>query len=330
MSKLLNFNILNQNRAFTAILVVIFLFPACTGRQTFQGQTNQLKGTITISGAFALYPLTVKWAEEFKKAYPEVRIDISAGGAGKGMADVLAGMVDIAMVSRQINPLEIEKGAWYIAVARDAVVGTYNSANPYASQIKEKGLTKITLEKIFISREIQYWQDCPGFMGAPLKINLYTRSDACGAGEIWAAFFNKHQENLGGTGVFGDPGIAEAVRNDIAAIGYNNIVYAYDITTRKPLESLSVIPIDQNQNGKIDPEENFYETLDDLFKAVSDGRYPSPPARDLYLVLKGKPENILVKKFLHWILTEGQNFIEQSGYARLDEEIIEAEINKLN
>ena len=40
-----------------------------------------LKGEIQLSGAFALYPMVVRWAEEFRKIHPEVRIDISAGGA---------------------------------------------------------------------------------------------------------------------------------------------------------------------------------------------------------------------------------------------------------
>ena len=49
-----------------------------------------------MSGAFALYPLANKWAEEFQKIHPDVRFNISAGGAGKGMADALARAVDQA------------------------------------------------------------------------------------------------------------------------------------------------------------------------------------------------------------------------------------------
>ena len=47
-----------------------------------QGLRHELKGEIQLSGAFALYPMAVKWAEEFRKIHPKVRIDISAGGAG--------------------------------------------------------------------------------------------------------------------------------------------------------------------------------------------------------------------------------------------------------
>ena len=73
---------------------------------------EKLKGEISLSGAWALYPMAIKWAEEFQKIHPEVKIDIGAGGAGKGMADALAKVVDLGMVSRDIYPEEIKKGAF--------------------------------------------------------------------------------------------------------------------------------------------------------------------------------------------------------------------------
>jgi phosphate transport system substrate-binding protein len=67
-----------------------------------------MEGTISLSGAFALYPLANKWAEEFKKTYPDVRFNISAGGAGKGVADALGQAVDLGMVSREVKEEEIK------------------------------------------------------------------------------------------------------------------------------------------------------------------------------------------------------------------------------
>src|SRR5436190_18165572 len=60
-------------------------------------------GTISISGAFALYPMAVRWAEEYAKIHPEIRIDVSAGGAGKGITDALSKVVDIGLVSRELH-----------------------------------------------------------------------------------------------------------------------------------------------------------------------------------------------------------------------------------
>ena len=48
----------------TLLAVVIALFANTT---TSKVEAQELKGNISISGAFALYPITVKWAEEFKK-----------------------------------------------------------------------------------------------------------------------------------------------------------------------------------------------------------------------------------------------------------------------
>lgn len=77
---------------------------------TVLAQEKELKGTVTLSGAWAIYPTAVAWAEGFQKKYPKVKIDVSAGGAGKGAADAIAGLVDIGMVSRDPDPAEIKKG----------------------------------------------------------------------------------------------------------------------------------------------------------------------------------------------------------------------------
>ncbi len=46
---------------------------------------DQKDKTLSFSGAFALYPLNVKWSEEYKKNILDIRFNISGGGAGKGM-----------------------------------------------------------------------------------------------------------------------------------------------------------------------------------------------------------------------------------------------------
>ena len=66
------------------------LFAAGTAVAADQKKAG-ISGTVRVSGAWALYPMMVKWAEEFRKVYPGVRIDVSAGGAGKGITDALAG-----------------------------------------------------------------------------------------------------------------------------------------------------------------------------------------------------------------------------------------------
>lgn len=275
-----------------------------------------LEGTVSLSGAWALYPMVVKWAEEFQKLYPKVKIDISAGGAGKGMADALAGVVDIGMVSREIYPAEIEKGAWWIAVTKDAVVPTVNERNPFLADLLSKGVKRETFIGIWIDETVTTWGQVLG-TAAREPIHVYTRSDACGAADTWAAFMGRKQEDLGGIGVYGDPGLTEAVKRDNLGIGYNNIGYAYDSKTLKPLQGVKPLPIDVNGNGAVDPEENNYATRDDIVKAIAEGRYPAPPARDLNFVTKGLPAREPVKEFMLWVLTDGQRFVAEAGYINL-------------
>lgn len=288
-----------------------------------------IKGTISISGAFALYPMAVLWAEEFQKIHPDVRIDISAGGAGKGMTDALSQMVDLGMFSREVSREEINKGAWFIAVAKDAVVATYNPKNALAALIESKGISKEMFTEIYLKGSVKTWGELYKTTDMT-RLNAYTRSDACGAAEMWGKFLDSNQESLKGVGVFGDPGIADAVKNDITGLGYNNVNYAYDMNTRKPYDGLRVVPVDLNGDGTISDDEQFYKSLDDIMDAIASGKYPSPPARELYFVSKGKPQNIAVVAFLEWIVTEGQKYVHKAGYVNLTEEKVKSEIQKLS
>lgn len=315
-------------KKFILYLSLVAFFNVQQVSNTVGQPKNKLEGTISLSGAFALYPLAVKWADEFRKIHPGVRIDISAGGAGKGMTDVLSKMIDIGMVSREINSEEFKKGAFTIAVAKDAVVPTVSALNPVLSNILAKGLKKEAANNIFITGKYKTWGQALGIKSsAPLHV--YTRSDACGAGETWAKYFGKKQDDLLGVGVYGDPGVALAIKKDIVGIGYNNIAYAYDAKTRKPNPGIKVLPIDLNNNGKLDPEENFYNTLDEMVNAIAAGKYPSPPARDLYFVTKGKPSSKVVTEFIRWILTDGQKFVLESGYINLSKDKLEKESAKI-
>ena len=312
------------------IITLTFLFAILIGLPIqIQAQSKELKGQISLSGAFALYPLAVKWAEEFRKLHPKVKIDISGGGAGKGITDALAKVVDLGMVSRELKPEEIAKGAWFVAVAKDAVVPTINAKNPKLKELLAKGITQEAATKIFVTGESKTWGNVLGIQ-SNIPIHVYNRSDACGAGETWAKFLgNKKQEDLLGTGVFGDPGVAAAVQKDPIAIGYNNIAYAYDLKTKRPNSGILVLPIDVNKNGKIDAAENFYSTSNQLITAIAQGKYPSPPARDLYLVSNGIPTSPVVKAFLKSILTVGQKYNVPNGYISLPKSKLNNGIAKL-
>jgi phosphate transport system substrate-binding protein len=316
-------------RAICGLLAIVVLAGSgCRGGDDKKSDSNELEGTITISGAWALYPMTVRWAEEFEAIHPRIRIDVSAGGAGKGMADALAGVADFGGVSRDIYPAEIEKGAWCVAVVVDAVVPTVSENNPALEDLLRAGAKRESLIGIWVTGETASWSDVvPG--AAPRPIRVYTRSDACGAAETWAKYLGKQQDDMRGVGVYGDPGVAEAIQRDALGIGFNNINYAYDAATKRPIAGLRVLPIDLDGNGRLDPHEDFYGNRDTLVAAIASGRYPSPPARDLYFVSRGRPARRAAIEFITWVLTDGQRYVSEAGYVGLSRERLEAELRKL-
>ena len=314
-------------RKIVFLIAAVLCFQPAVISGAMAADEKKMEGVITVSGAWALYPMAVKWADEFKKIYPDVKIDITAGGAGKGMADALSGVVDIGMVSRDVYKEEIDKGAWWVAVTKDAVVPTISADNPFLDDILKKGAKKDAFIGVWIREDVKYWEDLLGG-DKKSRINAYTRSDACGAAEVWAKYLGKKQEDLKGVGVYGDPGIAEAVRNDIFGIGFNNINFAYDPNTKEQIKGIKIMPIDLNENGQIDTDEDFYANRDGIVNAIALGKYPSPPARDLYFVSKGKPAGDMVIKFLQWVLTDGQKYVSETGYIQLSAEKLREQLDK--
>jgi len=317
----------NLNKQLVASVIVVIVIVSVVSYY-YAGGTGAQKETIRVSGAFALYPLMVEWAQAYQNIMTNVTIEVSAGGAGKGMTDALNGLVDIGMVSREIAANETQAGAFYVAVTKDAVVATINKDNPVLNDILAKGVTKQMFYNIFIKGNVTNWGQVVGEPDITDKIDVFTRSDACGAADTWAKYLGKKQENLLGTGVSGDPGLMEAVKNDRLAIGFNNIGYAYDMQTKTQVDGIKVVPIDINGNGQVDLAENFYDTKDKIVDAILQRAYPSPPARNLHLVTKNAFTGA-TKKFVKWILTDGQQYVEAAGYVRLPQSVLDEQLNKI-
>jgi len=310
-----------------AVVLFALLLGAC-GSSTPLSQPGALKGTVTVSGAFALYPMMTRWAEEFQKIYPDVQFDISGGGAGKGMTDALSGAADIGMVSRSIKPEEENQGAFFVGCVKDAVFPVVNAKNPVIDEIMAKGITQDTLRKIFITGEIKTWGEVTGRPEVRDEIHLYTRSDAAGAAEVWAQFLGgKGQADLQGIGVNADPGLLDAVVKDALGIGYNNLGYAFDLATGNLPAGTIVVPIDANKDGRANGDE-IISTLAQATEAVASGKYPAPPARVLNLVTKGRPAG-LVQTFIIWILTDGQQYVSEAGFVQLPPETLSQALDKV-
>lgn len=303
--------------AALAVLTIIATLPAQPARSA------ELSGTLSLSGAWAIYPLAVKWGEAFRKLHPKVRLDISAGGAGKGMTDALTGAVDIGMVSREVDKSEAAKGALPIFIAKDGVFPVVSASNPALKHIASRGISRKTFVDIYVRGSAVNWRAVGGH-SAP--IHVYTRSDACGAASAWASTLGKYkQDDLKGIGVYGDPGLLEAVRRDPLGIGYNNLSYVF--TGDRITRGVVIVPIDANNNGKVDSDERI-DSRDKAYKEVASGRYPG--ARREFFVTKGKP-NALARAFVEFALSDAGTKVldEVGGYVPLSESERSGQLSKI-
>lgn len=269
---------------------------------------EDLTGRITLSGAWAIYPTAVAWAEGFQKLHPGVKVDVSAGGAGKGAADAIAGLVDIGMVSRDPDPSEIKRGIVPVYVLHDAVYPVVSDRNPALADLLKKGVKRQVWIDAYITGKAATWDDVTGSR-VGRNLHLYTRSDACGAAASWAAYLGKKQEDLKGVGIYGDPGLLEAAKRDPLGVGFSNFSYVF-AREGTVVKGARLVPIDSNENGVADPDEN-YESRASAIKAIEAGRYPA--TRRNYFFVKGKPSG-LVKEFIGFALSdEGTRIVDEVG-----------------
>lgn len=288
------------------IIAILSVLMVMVSSLTAAPVPKKLTGQLNMSGAWAIYPLAQKWGETFQKLHPDVKLNISAGGAGKGMADVLSGAVDIGMVSREIDPSERARGAKPTMVAKDGVFAIISSKNPVRAKILRTGISRQKLAEMFISQKVNNWKQ----LGGPdVPVHVYTRSDACGAGSAWAATLGKYkQDQIKGIGIYSDPSVIDAVKKDLLGIGYCNLGFVF---TKKGIEKgIYLVPIDANGNGKADPDE-FIDTRDRAYHGVATGKYPG--ARREFLVTKGKP-NAIAAAFISFALSDqGMKIMKEIG-----------------
>lgn len=303
---------------------------SCTGESRKSGKPPDRPVhpiIIKIHGANALYPLAQVWADHYMEDHPGVRIIVFPASSTKGKTDVLYGLADIGMYS---NPSTEDMGNSLLClkVAKDAVLPTVNDRNPDLQVLITQGVSPGIFRDIFVNGTITRWDQVTGATTGK-KISVFSRSDLSGAGAVWAELLGTTQENLLGAGVYGDAGMTQAIKANVNSLGYDNLRYIFDNTTGKPYPGLATIPIDFNNNQKVDPEESACFGLETMKNSIRSGTFPYPPARDLYFIVRNEPFPGYVVDFLKWIFADGINDIEKAGYVSLSEEELLSEKIKL-
>ena len=254
--------------------------------------------TIENKGSDTIVNLALAWAERYQELHPEVRISVTGGGSGTGIAALINGTVDIANASRKIKPEEIEAARANgtepveFVIARDAIAVIVHPDNP---------VVQLTLQQVsdIYSGKINNWSQIGGDDRPIVRLSRETNSGT-------HVYFLEEVLRLGqkdNKTLFSpdtllmpsSEGISAEIRQNPNAIGYDGLGYV--------TEDMKVIGIHRPEEG---------DTIWPSADTVNDGTYPI--ARDLYMYTVGQPTGV-VKAYLEWILSpDAQDIVTELGF----------------
>ncbi len=287
-------------------------------------KASGVSGNLSSVGSDTLANLMTLWAEEFKRVYPNVNIQIQAAGSSTAPPALTEGTSNLGPMSRKMKDKEIaafEKKFGYkptaIRVAIDALAIYVHKDNPI------KGLTIPQVDAIFSStRKCGYPEDITrwgqlGLTGAweNRPIQLYGRNSVSGT----YGYFKKKALCKGDfkNNVNEQPGsasVVQSVSSSLNGIGYSGIGYKTSGVRAVPLAKKEGQP--------------FVEATGE--NAIK-GKFPL--ARFLYIYVNkhpNKPLPPLEREFLKLVLSKtGQKVVVKDGYIPLPASVAEKELAKL-
>jgi phosphate transport system substrate-binding protein len=326
---------MNFNKFLTLVLCATILF-SCGPRKSKNTAdfTNvpvkeNLSGSFSVSGAFALYPLVTKWANEFMALNPGVKIEVIQNGTGLGVADLISGKAKLAMISRPLNDEEKQAGIWVVPVAKDGVAPIVNTNNPYLKGILIHGLTVDKLQKVFTGNKDMNWGELLDTT-AKDQVKIYSRADESGAADIFASFLFRKAIDMKGTKVVGDEEMISSVQKDPMALGFCNVSYAFQIADGAAQKGIQIVPIDLDFDREIDRKEIPFNNLNAAHRSIWLGIYPESLCRELTLGSQGKPTDPTVVAFIKYVLNDGQKLVWTMGLCQLNNVYVRTYLESLN
>ncbi len=287
-------------------------------------KASGISGNISSVGSDTLANLMTLWAEEFKRLYPNVNVQIQAAGSSTAPPALTEGTSNFGPMSRKMKDKELqafEKKFGYkpmaIPVAIDALAVYVHKDNPI------KGLTIPQVDAIFSStrkcgfkHNIDTWGDL-GMTGAwkNRALQLFGRNSVSGT----YGYFKKKALCKGDykSTVNEQPGsasVVQSVSTSLNGIGYSGIGYK--------TSGIRTVPLTKK------PGKPFIAASN---KNVANGKYPL--SRFLYVYVNKKPNKALSpleREFIKMILSKsGQKVVVKDGYVPLSSKIVRKYLNKI-
>jgi phosphate transport system substrate-binding protein len=284
------------------VLALFFLFSVITiscglGNST-EAASDSSARYIENKGSDTIVNLALAWAERYQEANPDVRISVTGGGSGTGIAALINGTVDIANASRQIKEEEIADAQSNgiepveFIIARDAIAVIVNPENP---------VNELTLQQIsdMYSGKITNWTEVGGEDRPIVKLSRETNSGThVYFLETVLRLGDSDDKTLFSTDTLLLPsseGIIAEIRQNPNAVGYDGLGYV-------PHDLKTIAIAEQDGGAYVLPS---IETVNDKTYAI---------ARDLYMYTDGQPTGAL-REYLDWILSEeAQQIVADLGF----------------
>jgi len=331
------YNFKKKMRIFSSsvLLFCFVVLSGCGPQNTGETQDNLLSesersisGSFSISGAYALYPLVRKWADDFMNIHPEVTIEVTRAGTGQGIENLIAGKNQLAMISRHLYDKEIDAGIWSVTVAKDGVAPIINQENPYLDKILSHGLSPEEFQKVFTSDRPVTWGELFDTNGNE-KVITYIRTDESGAADVFANFIYKESADLKGIKVSSDDEMIKKIQENILAIGFCNFSYAFDLNTGERIKGIQIIPADLDFDNFIDRKEIPFDNMEASRRGIWLGIYPKNLCRELSISSLGKPTDLAIIEFLKYVFNKGQESVKTSGLCELNDAYLRYSLDKL-
>ena len=277
---------------------ICLLITSCGPESTSETASDSSAAYIENKGSDTIVNLALAWAETYQAEHPNVRISVTGGGSGTGIAALVNGTVDIANASRQIKEEEVEEAKsngvdpMEHIIARDAIAVIVNPENP---------VNELTLQQIsdMYSGKYHNWSEVGGEDRPIVRLSRETNSGThVYFLETVLRLGNSEDRTLFSMDTLLLPsseGIIAEVRQNPNAIGYDGLGYVP--------KDLKMIAIAETEGGAY---------VLPAIETVNDKTYPI--ARDLYMYTNGEPTGI-VKQYLDWILSdEAQQIVADLGF----------------
>ena len=288
-------------------------------------KSSGVSGNLSSVGSDTLANLMTLWAEEFKREYPNVNIQIQAAGSSTAPPALTEGTSNLGPMSRKMKSKEeeaFEKKYGYkptaIRVAIDALAVFVHKDNPITGMtIPQVDAVFSSTRKCGAAADAVNWGDL-GLTGAwqSRSIQLYGRNSVSGT----YGYFKDHALCKGDfrNNVNEQPGsasVVQSVTTTVNGIGYSGIGYV-----TSGVKAVAIAKKDGDAFVDATPE-----------KAVT-GEYPL--SRFLYVYVNkhpNKPLPPLEREFIKLVLSKaGQQVVVKDGYIPMPAKVVEAELKKLD